>query len=66
MPVCPVQLSDTMMKVLQVTQQSKQNRNTIEEGGGAGVRGCEEADYLCEASACNEQKLGGAKALLAP
>ena len=26
---------------------------------GARVRGCKEADYLCEASACNGQKLGG-------
>ena len=26
--------------------------------GGAGVRGCEEADYPCEASTCDGQKLG--------
>ena len=29
-------------------------------GGEAGMRGCEVADYLCEASACEGQKLGGA------
>ena len=34
------------------------NRNMI--GGGAGVRGCEAADYPCEASTCGGQKLGGA------
>ena len=34
------------------------NRNTI---GGAGVRGCEAADYLRETSACKGQKLGGLK-----
>ena len=28
-------------------------------GGEAGMRGCEVADYLCEASACEGQKLGG-------
>ena len=37
---------------------------------GAGVRGFEAADYSCEASACDGQKLeaggGGAKAPLAP
>ena len=27
-------------------------------GGGAGVRGCEAADYLCEVSACEGEKLG--------
>ena len=35
-------------------------------GGGAGVRGCKPADYLCEASMCEGQKLEGAKAPLAP
>ena len=25
---------------------------------GAGVRGCEAADYLCEASVCEGQELG--------
>ena len=40
-----------------------QNRNTI---GGAGVRGCEAANYLHKVSVCEEQKLGGAKAPLAP
>ena len=34
-------------------------------GGGAGVRGCEAADYLHEASACEGQKWG-AKSPLAP
>ena len=28
-------------------------------GGGAGAKGCEAADYLCEASACEGQELGG-------
>ena len=28
-------------------------------GGGAGMRGCEAADYSCEASACKGQELGG-------
>ena len=27
--------------------------------GGAGAKGCEAADYLCEASACEGQELGG-------
>ena len=27
--------------------------------GGAGTRGCEAGDNLCEASACEGQKLGG-------
>ena len=31
-------------------------------GGGTGVRGYKVADYLCEASACKGQELGGAKA----
>ena len=30
-------------------------------GGGAGVRGSEAADYSCEVSACEGQKLGGLK-----
>ena len=35
--------------------------------GGAGVRGCEAADYLCKASTCKGQELEeGAKAPLAP
>ena len=29
--------------------------------GGAGVRGCEAADYLRETSTCKGQKLGGLK-----
>ena len=29
--------------------------------GGAGVRGSEAADYSCEVSACEGQKLGGLK-----
>ena len=29
---------------------------------GAGMRGCETADYPSEASTCEGQKLGGAKA----
>ena len=37
--------------------QWRRNRNTI---GGAGVRGCEAADYPHEASAYEGQKLGGA------
>ena len=28
-------------------------------GGGAGARGCKADDYLCEASACEGQELGG-------
>ena len=36
--------------------QRQRNRNTI---GEAGVKGCEAADYPCEASACEGQKLGG-------
>ena len=41
------------------------NRNMIR---GAGVRGCEAADYSHEASTCEDQELGarGAKAPLAP
>ena len=41
--------------------QWRRNRNTIRRGGGAGVRGGEVAGYLCEASACEGQKLGGIK-----
>ena len=41
--------------------QWRRNRNTIGGGGGAGVRACEAADYLREASACEGQKLGGLK-----
>ena len=35
---CQYALSDTTMKMLQVTQQPKQNRNTIEWGGEGGSR----------------------------
>ena len=39
-----------------VAVEQKHNRE-----GGAGARGCEEADYLREASACEGQKLEGLK-----
>ena len=38
-----------------VAAEQKYNRG----GGGAGVRGSKAADYSCEASACEGQKLGG-------
>ena len=37
-------------------RQRRQNSNMIRR---AGVRGCEAADYPCEASVCEGQKLGG-------
>ena len=40
------------------TKQWWRNRNMIE---GAGMRGCEAADYPHEASACEGQELGGLK-----
>ena len=42
--------------VIAVAAEQKYDR-----GGGACVRGCEAADYPCEASTCEGQKLEGLK-----